>query len=34
MWHIDPLLGIGGETNKETTAIAREQITKYAAVAR
>jgi hypothetical protein len=25
LWHIDPLLGKGLETNKETTAVAKQQ---------
>jgi hypothetical protein len=30
MWHIDPLLGNNCETNNETTAIATQQLRKYA----
>jgi hypothetical protein len=32
MWHIDALLGNDRETNNETTAIARQQLCKYATI--
>jgi hypothetical protein len=32
LWHIDPLLGNDRDTNNETTAIARQQLRKYAKV--
>jgi hypothetical protein len=32
LWHIDPLVGNDRETNNETTAIAMQQLRKYATV--
>jgi hypothetical protein len=32
LWNIDPLLGNDSETNKETTAIGRQQRRKYGTV--